>query len=299
MSKPNRTSRAKTDEAFRELQDAAPRRRFRLGFMAKLGISVLIFWILIAIFGPWLAPFNQAEMVSDGNYNPISTTYWLGTDYIGRDILSRILYGARVTLGLSLFATSLAFFVGITLGFTAAVSGPVVDGIISRIYDSLMSMPTMMLGLVVIAALGSSIPVLIVTAGLIYSCGLFRIARALAMDIKVMDFVEAARARGEGLSWIIRREILPNTAIPLISEFGLRLVFSILFISGLSFLGLGVQPPTADWGVMVRENIGGLLYGSAATIMPAMAIATLTVSINLIVDDISAAYGRDVAAAMS
>jgi peptide/nickel transport system permease protein len=160
-------------------------------------------------------------------------------------------------------------------------------------------MPTAMLGLVVIAALGSSMPVLIMTAGLIYSTGLFRVARALAMDIKVMDFVEAARARGESLFWIIGREILPNASIPLISEFGLRLVFSVLFISGLSFLGLGVQPPTADWGVMVRENLSGLIYGSPAAFVPAVAIATLTISINLIVDDISAQHGQDVAEAMA
>jgi peptide/nickel transport system permease protein len=285
-------------ESFVELSDAVTVRRFRFSIKAKIGISVVAFWILMTVLGPFLAPFDPAEMISLDNYNPITSTYWLGTDYVGRDILSRILYGARVTIGLSFVATTLAFLVGTTLGFTAAVSGPVVDTIISRIYDGLMSMPTMMLGLVAIAALGSSFPVLIVTAGLIYSCGLFRIARALAMDIKVMDFVEAARARGERLPWIIRREILPNAAIPLISEFGLRLVFSILFISGLSFLGLGVQPPTADWGVMVRENIGGLLYGSPAAIVPALTIATLTISINLIVDDISAYHSRDVTEAM-
>jgi peptide/nickel transport system permease protein len=170
--------------------------------------------------------------------------------------------------------------------------------VISRIYDAFLSMPTIMLGLVVIAALGSSIPVLVVTAGLIYSCGLYRIARALAVDIKVMDFVQAARVRGEKLPWIISNEILPNTVIPLVSEFGLRLVFSILFISGLSFLGLGVQPPTADWGVMVRENLGGLVYGSAAAFVPAAAIASLTVGINLIVDDFSAQRGQEIAEEM-
>ena len=120
------------------------------------------------------------------------------------------------------------------------------------------------------------------------------IARALALEIKVMDFVEAARARGERLPWIITREILPNAVVPLVAEFGLRLVFSILFISGLSFLGLGVQPPTADWGVMVRENLGGLVYGSSAAFVPAAAIASLTVGINLIVDDFSAQRGADI-----
>jgi peptide/nickel transport system permease protein len=209
-----------------------------------------------------------------------------------------MLYGARVTVGLSLMATLLAFLVGILVGFFSAMSSPRVDMIVSRILDALISMPTMMLGLIAIAAFGSSFTVLVVTAGLIYSTGVFRIARALALEVKVMDFVEAARARGEGLFWLIRREILPNVLFPLMTEFGLRLVFSILFISGLSFLGLGVQPPTADWGAMVRENLGGLTYGSAAALVPAIAIGTLTISINLIVDAFSVGKGQRMAREM-
>ena len=280
------------------LESAGATPLFQLSLMGKVGVGILVFWVIAALVGPFLAPYHPADFASDESYGPMSAAHWLGTDYIGRDILSRILHGARLTMTLSLLATVLAFFVGIGLGFTAALSGPRTDMIISRIYDAFLSMPTIMLGLVVIAALGSSIPVLIVTAGLIYSCGLFRIARALALDIKVMDFVEAARARGEKLPWIIRREILPNAVVPLVAEFGLRLVFSILFISGLSFLGLGVQPPTADWGVMVRENLGGLVYGSSAAFVPAAAIASLTVGINLIVDDFSAQRGAEIAEEM-
>ena len=277
---------------------AGARPLFQLSLMGKVGVGILAFWILVALVGPFLAPYDPADFVSDDSFGPISASHWLGTDYIGRDILSRVLYGARLTMALSFMATVLAFLVGVGLGFTAALSGPKTDMVISRIYDAFLSMPTIMLGLVVIAALGSSIPVLVVTAGLIYSCGLYRIARALAVDIKVMDFVQAARVRGEKLPWIISNEILPNTVIPLVSEFGLRLVFSILFISGLSFLGLGVQPPTADWGVMVRENLGGLVYGSAAAFVPAATIASLTVGINLIVDDFSAQRGQEIAEEM-
>jgi peptide/nickel transport system permease protein len=277
---------------------AGARPLFQLSLMGKVGVGILAFWILVALVGPFLAPYDPADFVSDDSFGPISASHWLGTDYIGRDILSRVLYGARLTMALSFMATVLAFLVGVGLGFTAALSGPKTDMVISRIYDAFLSMPTIMLGLVVIAALGSSIPVLIITAGLIYSCGLYRIARALAVDIKVMDFVQAARVRGEKLPWIISNEILPNAVIPLVSEFGLRLVFSILFISGLSFLGLGVQPPTADWGVMVRENLGGLVYGSPAAFVPAAAIASLTVGINLIVDDFSAQRGQDIAEEM-
>jgi len=280
------------------LEAAGARPLFQLSLMGKVGAGILGFWILVALAGPFLAPYDPADFVSDDSFGPVSAAYWLGTDYIGRDILSRVLYGARLTMSLSFMATVLAFLVGVGLGFTAALAGPRTDMVISRIYDAFLSMPTIMLGLVVIAALGSSIPVLVITAGLIYSCGLYRIARALAVDIKVMDFVEAARVRGEKLPWIISREILPNAVIPLVSEFGLRLVFSILFISGLSFLGLGVQPPTADWGVMVRDNLGGLVYGSSAAFVPAAAIASLTVGINLIVDDFSAQRGQEIAEEM-
>lgn len=290
--------RSDQGDAIKPLEAAIPGRRSGLSFTGKLGATVIAFWILIALFGPWLAPFDPAEFLSDDSYVPIGGSYWLGTDYIGRDILSRILHGARYTLGMSLAATLLAFVAGISAGFTAAVAGPKTDMVMSRIYDAFISMPTIMLGLVVIAALGTSVPILIVTAGLIYSTGVYRIARAVAMDIKVMDFVEAARARGERLPWLIGREILPNAIVPLVTEFGLRLVFSILFISGLSFLGLGMQPPTADWGVMVRENMSGLAYGSAAALVPAFAIASLTVSINLIVDDFSARRGHEIAGKM-
>ena len=289
-----------SNDATREigLEAAGARPLFQLSLMGKVGAGILGFWILVALAGPFLAPYDPTDFVSDDSFGPVSAAYWLGTDYLGRDILSRVLYGARLTMSLSFMATVLAFLVGVGLGFTAALAGPRTDMVISRIYDAFLSMPTIMLGLVVIAALGSSIPVLVITAGLIYSCGLYRIARALAVDIKVMDFVEAARVRGEKLPWIISREILPNAVIPLVSEFGLRLVFSILFISGLSFLGLGVQPPTADWGVMVRENLGGLVYGSSAAFVPAAAIASLTVGINLIVDDFSAQRGQEIAEEM-
>lgn len=289
-----------TNDATQEigLEAAGARPLFQLSLMGKIGVGIVVFWIGVALIGPLVAPYDPADFASDDSFGPMSAQFWLGTDYIGRDILSRVLYGARLTMSLSFMATVLAFLVGIALGFTAALAGPKTDMVISRIYDAFLSMPTIMLGLVVIAALGSSIPVLVITAGLIYSCGLYRVARAIAIDIKVMDFVEAARARGEKLPWIISREILPNAVIPLVAEFGLRLVFSILFISGLSFLGLGVQPPTADWGVMVRENLGGLVYGSSAAFVPAAAIASLTIGINLIVDDFSAQRGQEIAEEM-
>lgn len=292
-------SAAKDDiDRFDELPDAPPKRRLELSWVGKIATAIVVFWLLMAVFGQFVAPYHEADMIADDEYMPMTAEFWLGTDYIGRDTFSRILWGARTTIGISFMATLLAYAAGITLGIAAAVRGGWVDMGISRVNDAILALPSIMLGLIVIAALGSSIPILIGTAGLIYATSVYRIARALGQDIMVQDFVEAARVRGETVWWIIFREVLPNAAMPLATDFGLRLVFVILFISSLSFLGLGVQPPTADWGSMVRENLIGLGYGSFAAIWPAMAIATLTISINLIVDDISAKSGGGLAKKM-
>ena len=219
--------------------------------------------------------------------------------YLGRDTLSRILFGARTTIGISLLATLLAYLIGVTLGIAAAVGSKFLDMCLSRVNDALLSIPSIMFALVLIAALNSpGIFWLILIAGFIYAASVFRIARSLGQEVMVSDFVEAAKVRGEGLWWIITREVLPNIAMPLATDFGLRFVWVILFISSLSFLGLGVQPPMSDWGSMVKENLSGLVYGSVAPLMPALAIATLTISVNMIVDDISAATGGKLAKRM-
>ena len=289
-------------DAFAELPDAPPKRRLKLSWVGKLGVAVVVFWLVIVVIGPSIAPFHEMDMEGDDSfldaYSGEYGTFYLGTDHIGRDTYSRILFGARNTIGISLVATLLAYLVGITLGILAAVKGGWIDMGISRVNDAILALPTIMLGLIVIAAFGSSIPVLVGTAALIYATSVFRIARALGQDIMVQDFVEAAHARGEGVWWIIRAEVLPNAAMPLATDFGLRLVFVVLFISSLSFLGLGVQPPAADWGSMVRENLQGLTYGSYAAIWPALAIASFTIAINLIVDDISAKSGGSLAKKM-
>ncbi len=282
--------------SFDELPDSAPSSPYRPSWTGWLGIAVVGFWVFIAIFGPWLAPLGENDLPFPDDYSEFQVPRpgaWLGTDVDDRDILSRLMYGAGRTIGISFTATVLAYFIGVVMGIGAAISTPRVDMVISRINDAFLSLPTIMLGLVVVAAVGSSIPVLIVTAGVIYATVVFRLARALGQEIMVMDFVEAARVRGEGRWWIITREIWPNAAMPLMTDFGLRLIYVILFISSLSFLGLGVQPPQADWGSMVRENLGALSYGASVipVLAPALSIATLTVAINLIVDDVSAHSG--------
>lgn len=277
---------------------AAGRAWGRLSWTGRVGAAGLGFWALVALFGPYLAPFHEAEIIADDSFLPIGGEFWLGSDYLGRDTLSRIVWGARTTIGIALAATLLAYAIGIPLGIAAAVSGGWTDTLLSRANDVLLALPNIMLGLIVVAALGTSIPILIGTAGLVYASGIFRLARALGQDIVVQDFVAAAKARGEGVRWIIRREILPNAAMPLATDFGFRMVFIILFTSSLSFLGLGVQPPTADWGSMVRENMQGLSYGALASIWPALAIASLTIAINLIVDDLSTERGGSLARKM-
>jgi len=311
MSQASQETSASTQ--FDELPTAPPKRKIRLSWPGKIGVSVLIFWAIIVVIGPTIAPYHEAdildeelfivpgsdEMYPDTDFQPPSSIVLLGSDYLGRDTLSRILFGARTTIGISLLATLLAYLIGVTLGIAAAVGSKFLDMCLSRVNDALLSIPSIMFALVLIAALNSpGIFWLILIAGFIYAASVFRIARSLGQEVMVSDFVEAAKVRGEGLWWIITREVLPNIAMPLATDFGLRFVWVILFISSLSFLGLGVQPPMSDWGSMVKENLSGLVLGSVAPLMPALAIATLTISVNMIVDDISAATGGKLAKRM-
>ncbi|RFO98365.1 ABC transporter permease [Rhodoferax lacus] len=250
---------------------------------AWFGLTVVSIFIFVSIFTPWLAPYGQSANVG-GTWDEPSMKMLLGADQIGRDMLTRIMYGARMTIGVALAITLLSFLIGIVLGFVAAVLGGWVDIFFSRLVDVMLSIPGLIFALIILGVFGSSIPVLILTIAVLDSTRVFRLARALGMNLTVMEYVEAARLRGEGLWWIIRREILPNAWAPLISEFGLRFCFNFLFIAGLSFLGLGIQPPYADLGGMVRENAAAINFGMMAPIYPATAIALLTVSVNLVVD---------------
>ncbi len=260
------------------------RDNLRLTPVAWVSIFTIVFWVVVAVFAPILAPFDQADMVSFESFKVVDEASFLGTDYLGRDVLSRIIYGARMTLGLALIATVISFTTGIVLGFVAAISPGWIDQVLSRTVDAIMAFPSIMLALIIIGGVGTSLPVVILTVALIDATRVFRLSRALALDASVMDYVSVARARGEGVNWIMLHEILPNTITPLAAEFGIRYTFAILFISSLSFLGLGVQPPGADWGVMVKENLQGLLYGAPAALIPAACIGTISVAVNLLVD---------------
>ncbi|ASM71431.1 putative D,D-dipeptide transport system permease protein DdpC [Pseudosulfitobacter pseudonitzschiae] len=255
----------------------------RIPLSALIGLFFTATYFLMAIFAPWIAPYGMAEVVG-GVWEPSSAEFLLGTDTIGRDLLSRMIYGGRTTIFVATMATALSFITGSVLGFAAAVLGGWADQVLSRFVDLIMSIPSLIFALVVLSVMPVTIPVLIVVMGLLDSTRVYRLARAVAVDITVMDYVEAARLRGEKLVWIIFREVLPNALSPLVAEMGLRFIFAVLFVSTLSFLGLGVQPPQADWGGIVKENKDGIVYGIGAALYPAVAIATLAISVNLVAD---------------
>ena len=255
----------------------------RIPFSAMLGLAVMGLMVLSAVLAQWIAPYGLNETVGKVWENP-SSAFWLGTDQIGRDILSRLLYGGQVTIFVAAASSALAFSMGAFFGFLAAVRGGWIDTGLSRLVDVMMAVPSLIVALVVLSVLPLTLPTLILVMGVLDSTRVFRLSRAVAADIAVMDYVEAARLRGEGQSWIIFREILPNAMSPLVAEFGMRFIFAVLFISTRSFLGLGIQPPLADWGGMVRENKDGLIYGKSAAMVPAAAIAVLAIAVNTVAD---------------
>lgn len=258
---------------------------------AWIGIGILTVIMLAALLAPWVAPNGEADLVG-GVWDPPAGDFLLGTDAVGRDMFSRLVWGARTTIGIALATSLLSFAIGTMAGFTAAALGGVADAILSRIVDILLAVPLLIFALMVLSVLGTSIPVMIGTIAVLDSTRVFRLARAVAMNISVMEFVQIARLRGERLDWIIRREILPSAMPPLIAEFGMRFCFTFLFIASLSFLGLGIQPPDADWGSMVRENAQAINFGGYAPLFPAAAIALVTIGINLIVDWMLSLHAR-------
>ena len=256
---------------------------------ARFGLVVIFSYIIVALFAPLIAPYGEAE-VFPIPYAPWSSEFIFGTDQIGRDIFSRLIYGARNTVGIAVATTALAFTIGVILGLAAAISRGWLDQILSRSVDVLMAIPSLIFALVLLSIFGSTVTNLIIIIAVLDSTRVFRLTRAVSINVVVMDYVEAARLRGEGLVWIMRREILPNILPPLIAEFGLRFCFVFLTIAALSFLGVGIQPPTADWGSMVRENASLIqfaqydLKAGLTPLLPATAIALLTVAVNFVVD---------------
>jgi len=262
-------------DAWRELKKAP--------LSAKFGLLVIAGYVFVALFAPVLTPYGESEIVGS-EFEEWGDKFILGTDNLGRDMLTRLLFGARNTIGIAFVTTCLAFLIGGISGILAAALGGWVDQVLSRFVDVLMAIPALIFSLLLLTIFGTSIPVLIVIIAVLDSTRVFRLARAVSLNVVVMDFVEAARLRGEGIGWITIREVLPNIMPPLVAEFGLRFCFVFLTIAALSFLGLGIQPPTADWGSMVRDNATLIGYGDPTPLLPAAAIALLTVGVNFVVD---------------
>jgi peptide/nickel transport system permease protein len=259
---------------------------------AWFGLVVILLYVIVAATAPVIAPFTETEIVGS-EYEEWGGQFLLGTDNLGRDWLTRLIYGARNTIGIAFVTTCLAFVIGALGGFLSAALGGWTDQILGRVVDVLMAIPSLIFALLLLSIfkdysiLGIGIHpmvLLVVIIAVLDSTRVFRLARAVGMNIVVMDYVEVAKLRGEGLWWVITREIMPNAMPPLVAEFGLRFCFVFLFLSALSFLGLGIQPPTADWGSMVRDNATLISFGDITPLLPAAAIALLTIGVNFVVD---------------
>jgi len=276
----------------RSMRSAWRIRLVHFGASGWVGLAIVAFWALAAIFGPAL--LSRSGAAGGGAvFAPISAAHWLGTDYLGRDMLARVIEGARYTVGVAFLATLLASGVGTVLALLAAASNRWIDGGLSRTLDTLTAIPSKMFALIMVAGFGSSIPMLVMTAAIIYMPGAYRFARALAVNVNALDYVTVARTRGEGKLYVMLREILPNIAGPMLADLGLRFVYIVLLLAALSFLGLGVQPPAADWGSLVRENIGALADAGASVIAPSAAIASLTIAVNLVIDNLPGGVARE------
>ena len=271
----SRPRRTRLQNAFREILKAP--------ITAKFGMLVIVTYGFVAIFAPFLTPYGETEIVGP-EFDVWGDEFILGTDGLGRDMLTRLLFGARNTVGIAFITTVLAFAIGGIMGLLAAIYTGWFDQVASRVVDVLMAIPQFIFALMLLTIFGSSIPILIIVIATLDATRIFRVTRAVSLNVVVLDYFEAARLRGERIFWLCIREILPNITAPLLAEFGLRFCFVFLMIAALSFLGLGIQPPTADWGSMVRENAVLITYGDITPILPAIAIAVLTLGVNFLVD---------------
>ncbi|MEL6640946.1 MAG: ABC transporter permease [Pseudomonadota bacterium] len=292
----------------RAVGTAGSKKLFRsMPLTASFGILTILIYALFAIFAGAIAPYGQEEIIPGVAANVIpggdpavggNPDFPLGTDQIGRDILSRLIYGAQNTVGIAFATTVLAFLLGGTFGFLAATLGGWLDQLLSRSVDVLMAIPSLIFALLLMTIasvwapeLGIPLTVfMVIIIAVIDSTRVYRLARAVGQNIVVMDYIEAAKLRGEGLGYLVFKEILPNATAPLLAEFGLRFCFVFLTIAALSFLGVGIQPPLADWGTMVRD-LGGFVnfaqfapMAATAPLLAAGAIALLTVAVNFVVD---------------
>ena len=251
---------------------------------SAVGMIVLLSFLLLALFGPWIAPFGANEQIYEDARQPPSSKHWFGTDYLGRDIFSRVVLGARDVLALAGLGTSIAVLFGTTLGLVTGYIGGWVDEVIMRFFDSIMALPALLLALVLLGALGPSRNSVLIVIGVVYTPIVTRVIRSAALSIKSKSFVEAARIQGEPLAFLLFREILPSALPTLAVEASLRFSYAIFLVASLGFLGVGVQPPSPDWGLMVKEGRANVTQTPWALYFPAGAIALVVISVNMVAD---------------
>jgi len=270
-----------------------PRPRFARSWSARIGLALTASVLLIAVLGPFFAPHSPSELAG-GSYAPPSGAFPFGTDLLGRDVLSRVLWGGRSVVGYAVIATALAYLVGGTIGLVSGYSRSLVDPVLMRLVDILLAIPPFLLLLVLATGLGTTPAVLIIGVAAIHVPGIARIVRAATLEVSVRGYVEAAVARGETTSAILRRQILPNITGTVIADGGPRLTISILLVAGLNYLGIGLQPPAADWALMISENRPGLDIQPWSVALPALLIAMLTIGVNVLADAIARSRGVSV-----
>ena len=249
-----------------------------------IGCVLVLLVLVVVVLGPMLAPHDPEALSPLARYKGPSAANWLGTDQYGRDILSRLLIGARATVTMAVFATVVGTVIGAVLGTASAFLGGRADEIIMRTIDAVMSIPSLLFALLIVNLLGSSTINALVAVAVAFAPGMARITRSVALAVRKQDYVNAAIARGEGSFYIVLREMLPNVIAPIIVEMTIRVSFAVMLFATLSFLGLGAQPPAAEWGLMVSEARKYMHLSAGILIWPSVAIAVVAVGFNLLGD---------------
>ena len=261
----------------------------------RVGLVLLTFVLLVTLIGPLVAPHDPAQPIGLPGELP-SARALLGTDGLGRDVLSRVLHGGLTVIGLGIAAAAVSYLGGLTIGLVAGYTRNVVDAVLMRGIDVLLAFPPLLFVLVLVTGAGTSALVLVLAVGIVQITGISRIVRAATLEVAVRGYVEAAVARGESTPAILRREILPNIMAPVLADFGLRFTYAIVIIASMNFLGLGLTPPAADWGLMVAENRQFITLNLWGVLAPAIMLAVLTIAVNLIGDAHVRVLGRSSAA---
>jgi peptide/nickel transport system permease protein len=273
-------------------------RRFlrRFPMSARIAALILLAYVLIAVTGPLWTPYDPFQAGTGLPYSSASSTHWFGTDILGRDVFSRVVYGTRDVLYLALTSTFIATVIGGLIGLASGLVGGWVDELLMRLFETIISIPLLVLALLAIAAAGpkaaGSSLLLIGVVVLVYAPRIARMARSVAVDLVTRDYVTVARARGESVPSIVWRELTPNAAGVLLVEFGVRAGYAPILISSLGFLGFGARPPSPEWGLMISENRAALVTAPMTVLAPSAAVAVLVISLNLVTDGIARALGR-------